>query len=173
MRGAAQLARNAQFAMPGLLNSRCTIGLILIAHQHSAGFCFGHDGILQSFGRSDAGRRDTHITWPWRVGSGARQFPISRLSQRRPRRQHPPRALEGQGQTAVRGRPIGGPQGHGPIVIRRRWVNRDVRISYDSDCNGMAGPALPDRKHAFVKRDSVMLGIFEHGDVIKTTPTLR
>lgn len=45
-----------------------------------------------------------------------RQFPISRLKRRRPRRQHPPGPSSGQGQTAVRGRPIGGPFGPACIV---------------------------------------------------------
>lgn len=45
-----------------------------------------------------------------------RQFPISRLKRRRPRRQHPRGPSSEQGQTAVRGRPIGGPFGLARIV---------------------------------------------------------
>ena len=45
-----------------------------------------------------------------------RQFPISRLKRRRLRRQYPPGPSSGQGKTAVRGRPIGGPDGLACIV---------------------------------------------------------
>lgn len=49
---------------------------------------------FQSSVDRSAASRDTHITWPWRpwrsLVGGARQFPISRQKQRRPRRQHPP-----------------------------------------------------------------------------------
>lgn len=44
---------------------------------------------------------DAHITWPWRSWQRARQFPISRRKQRRPRRQHPP----GPRRAGARGRP--------------------------------------------------------------------
>ena len=51
-------------------------------------------GMALSFRSSvdrSAASRDTRITWPWRsLDGGARQFPISRRKQRRPRRQHPP-----------------------------------------------------------------------------------
>ena len=70
-----------------------------------------HGGILQSVGRSEP-PRDTHITGR---GACARQFPISRPGGERPRWQHP-RALYGQGQTAIRRRPIGGPSGLARIV---------------------------------------------------------
>lgn len=48
-------------------------------HRPAVGFCFVHDGIPRLFSRSDAGRRNIHITWPWRIGSGVRRFFVGRL----------------------------------------------------------------------------------------------
>ena len=72
-----------------------------------------HGGILQSSGRLEA--LPATPTLPGR-GSRARQFPISRSERRASSVATPPRALEGQGQTAIRGRPIGGPSGLGQTV---------------------------------------------------------
>lgn len=56
---------------------------------------------------------DTRITRPW---SRARRLPISRSERRASPSHHPPRALEGQGHMAIRGRPTGGPSGFGQTV---------------------------------------------------------
>ena len=50
------------------------------------------------------------------VAPGPGSFLSVVRSGERPRWQHPPRALEGQGRTAIRGRPIGGPSGLGQTV---------------------------------------------------------
>ena len=72
-----------------------------------------HGGILQSSGRSEA--LPSTPTLPGR-GPRARQFPISRSERRASSVATPPRALEGQGHAAIRGRPIGGPSGLGQTV---------------------------------------------------------
>lgn len=75
------------------------------------GWC--HGGILQSVGRSEA--LPSTPTLPGR-GLRARQFPISRSERRASSVATPPGPSEGQGQTAIRGRPIGGPSGLGQTV---------------------------------------------------------
>ena len=72
-----------------------------------------HGGILQSSGRSEV--LPATPTLPG-CGARVRQFPISRSERRASSVATPPRALEGQGQTAIRGRPIGGPSGLARIV---------------------------------------------------------
>ena len=72
-----------------------------------------HGGILQSSGRSEA--LPATPTLPGR-GARARQFPISRLERRAPPVATPPGPSSGQGQTAIRRRPIGGPSGLARIV---------------------------------------------------------
>ena len=72
-----------------------------------------HGGILQSSGRSEA--LPATPTLPGR-GARARQFPISRSERRAPPVATPPGPSSGQGQTAIRRRPIGGPSGLARIV---------------------------------------------------------
>ena len=72
-----------------------------------------HGGILQSSGRSEA--LPATPTLPGR-GARARQFPISRSERRAPSVATPPGPSSGQGQTAIRRRPIGGPSGLARIV---------------------------------------------------------
>ena len=73
-----------------------------------------HGGILQSSGRS--GALPATPTLPGR-GARARQFPISRSERRAPSvATPPPGPSSGQGQTAIRRRPIGGPSGLARIV---------------------------------------------------------
>ena len=72
-----------------------------------------HGGTLQSLGRSDA--LPATPTLPGR-GARARQFPISRSERRAPSVATPPGPSSGQGQTAIRRRPIGGPSGLARIV---------------------------------------------------------
>ena len=72
-----------------------------------------HGGILQSVGRSEA--LPATPTLPGR-GARARQFPISRSERRAPPVATPPGPSSGQGQTAIRRRPIGGPSGLARIV---------------------------------------------------------
>ena len=72
-----------------------------------------HGGILQSVGRSEA--LPSTPTLPGR-GARARQFPISRSERRAPPVATPPGPSSGQGQTAIRRRPIGGPSGLARIV---------------------------------------------------------
>ena len=72
-----------------------------------------HGGILQSVGRSEP--LPATPTLPGR-GACARQFPISRPERRAPPVATPPGPSTGQGQTAIRRRPIGGPSGLARIV---------------------------------------------------------
>jgi|GEM_PF-91228 len=72
-----------------------------------------HGGILQSVGRSEP--LSATPTLPGR-GACARQFPISRPERRAPPVATPPGPSTGQGQTAIRRRPIGGPSGLARIV---------------------------------------------------------
>ena len=72
-----------------------------------------HGGILQSSGRSEA--LPATPTLPGR-GARARQFPISRPGRRAPPVATPPGPSSGQGRTAIRRRPIGGPSGLARIV---------------------------------------------------------
>lgn len=72
-----------------------------------------HGVILQSVGRSEP--LPATPTLPGR-GACARQFPISRPERRAPPVATPPGPSTGQGQTAIRRRPIGGPSGLARIV---------------------------------------------------------
>ena len=72
-----------------------------------------HGGILQSSGRSEA--LPSTPTLPGR-GARARQFPISRPGRRAPPVATPPGPSSGQGRTAIRRRPIGGPSRLARIV---------------------------------------------------------
>lgn len=72
-----------------------------------------HGSILQSVGRSEP--LPATPTLPGR-GACARQFPISRPERRAPPVATPPGPSTGQGQTAIRRRPIGGPSGLARIV---------------------------------------------------------
>ena len=56
---------------------------------------------------------DTHITWPWPPGPAVSYQSFGAASVLGG---NTPRALEGQGHTAIRGRPIGGPSGLGQTV---------------------------------------------------------
>lgn len=56
---------------------------------------------------------DTHITWPWPPGPAVSYQSFGAASVLGG---NTSRALEGQGQTAIRGRPIGGPSGLGQTV---------------------------------------------------------
>lgn len=74
------------------------------------GWC--HGGVLQSVGRSEA--LPSMPALPG-CGPGPGGFLSVVRSDEHPRRQYP-RALEGQGHMAIRGRPIGGPSGLGQTV---------------------------------------------------------
>ncbi len=64
------------------------------------------------------------------AAASARHFPISRRGRRVPRRQHPTGPLGGQGRSAVRGRPVGG-----PFWARLNRSPRRARAD-NFDCNG-------------------------------------
>lgn len=85
-----------------------------------------HGGILRSVGRSEP-----LPATPALPGRGAcdRRFPISRPERRAPPVATPPGPSAGQGRTAIRRRPIGGPSGLARIVgdasnARHRIINR-------------------------------------------------
>ena len=75
---------------------------------------------------------DARITRLW---PRARQFPIVVRSGERPRRQHP-RAFEGQGHMAIRGRRSGVPSAHGQTVGHAPNARHRSRRRLISDCNG-------------------------------------
>ena len=72
-----------------------------------------HGGILQSVSRSEAFPRHSHYL---AVAPGPGSFLSVVRSGERLRWQRPPRPSSGQGQTAIRRRPIGGPSGLARIV---------------------------------------------------------
>ena len=122
------------------------------------GWC--HGGVLQSVGRSEA--LPSTPTLPGR-GPRARQFPISRSERRASSAATPPRALEGQGRTAIRGRPIGGPSGLGQTVGHAPNARHRSHRLLISDCNGRdpcSGAAPPLRRFglALVPRLPVLDG---------------
>ena len=88
-----------------------------------------HGGILQSVGRSEA--LPATPTLPGR-GARAQQFPISRSERRAPPvATPPPGPSSGQGQTAIRRRPIGGPSGLARIVGNAPNArHRDSLVAY-------------------------------------------
>ena len=94
------------------------------------GWC--HGGVLQSVGRSEA--LPSMPALPGR-GLRTRQFPIVVRSGERPRRQHP-RAFEGQGHMAIRGRRSGVPSAHGQTVGHAPNARHRSRRRLISDCNG-------------------------------------
>ncbi len=75
---------------------------------------------------------DARITRPW---PRARQFPIVVRSGERPRRQHP-RAFEGQGHMAIRGRRSGVPSAHGQTVGHAPNARHRSHRRLISDRNG-------------------------------------
>jgi hypothetical protein len=88
----------------------------------------------------NAASRDTHITWPWRsLVGGARQFPISRRKQQRPRRQHPSPGPRGAG---AEGRPRAPDRQSLGTYVNRNPTGKanalNSRTNCSSNCNGLS-----------------------------------
>lgn len=76
---------------------------------------------------------DTRITWPWPPGPAVSYQSFGAASVLGG---NTPRALEGQGRTAIRGRPIGGPSAHGQTVGHAPNARHRSHRLLISDCNG-------------------------------------